>query len=88
MGNVGSVGNSRAYTGISVCRRRMSAFGETMKMSRWWIGGIARALRQWMRWWAINWMSWRGIPQVFDIWTKLWMMSDMNVLCGYKIYVR
>lgn len=29
-------------------------------------------------------MSWRGIPQVFDIWTKLWIMSDMNVLCGYK----
>lgn len=41
-----------------------------MYVSRWWIGGIARARRQYTKWLASIWIVCSGIPEKAEIWAN------------------
>jgi hypothetical protein len=44
-----------------------SQLGDTMYVSRWCRGGIARARLQYTRWLANSWIFERGMPEIAEI---------------------
>lgn len=75
-GKLGMVGNAAAYAVVAIDSLLMSAFGETMYVSRWLSGGTARARRQYTRWLARTWMSLREMPDRAETWANVFVGLD------------